>query len=126
VEILLDTHVAMWWAIDPSMLATPAASAIADKANAVWFSTASAWELAIKVRSGKLEVDVLDLVAQLSRHGMRILGIGVDDAVAAGSLEWEHRDPFDRMLVAQARRLGLRLVTRDAAVLDHLRDAIEA
>ena len=72
--------------------------------------------MSIKVRTGKLTVDVVALVTQLSENGVRILGIGIDDAVDAGSLDWAHRDPFDRMLVAQARRLNLTLVTRDDAI----------
>ena len=93
-----------------------AVAAIADPANTVWFTSASAWELAIKVRGGKLSIDVAKLVDQLTRNGIRLLGIGIDDAIAAGSLEWAHRDPFDRMIVAQARRQGLHVITRDTAI----------
>ncbi len=116
MELLLDTHAAIWWADDPAVLNGAAVAAIEDPANTVWFSSASAWELAIKVRSGKLQVDVSKLVDQLTRNGVRLLGIGVDDAMAAGSMDWPHRDPFDRMLVAQARRLRLSLVTRDDTI----------
>ena len=116
MDILLDSHAAVWWADDPSLLDDEAVSAIADESNTVWFSSASAWELSIKVRRGKLALDVGELVDQLSRHGIRLLGIGVDDAIAAGELDWLHRDPFDRMLVAQARRLQYRLLTRDDAI----------
>lgn len=116
MDLLFDTHAVIWWADDPVELLPSANSAIIDPENTVWFSAASAWELAIKVRAGKLQVDVGRLVDQLTRNGVRLLGIGVDDAIAAGSLDWTHRDPFDRMLVAQARRLRLKLVTRDQAV----------
>ncbi len=116
MDLLFDTHAAIWWADDPVELLPSANSAIINPENTVWFSSASAWELAIKVRAGKLQVDVGRLVDQLTRNGVRLLGIGVDDAIAAGSLDWTHRDPFDRMLVAQARRLRLKLVTRDQAV----------
>ena len=127
MDLLIDSHVALWWADDPSLLSTPAMEAIADPANVVWLSAASAWELAIKVRGGKLDIDVLATVTKLSQNGVRLLGIGVDDAVAAGLLDWDHRDPFDRMLVAQSQRLGLRLVTRDAAMLRYLqRNALVA
>ena len=127
MDLLIDSHVALWWADDPSLLSTPAMEAIADPANVVWLSAASAWELAIKVRGGKLDIDVLATVTKLSQNGVRLLGIGLDDAVAAGLLDWDHRDPFDRMLVAQAQRLGLRLATRDAAMLRYLqRNALVA
>ena len=127
MDLLIDSHVALWWADDPSLLSTPAMEAIADPANVVWLSAASAWELAIKVRGGKLDIDVLATVTKLSQNGVRLLGIGLDDAVAAGLLDWDHRDPFDRMLVAQSQRLGLRLATRDAAMVRYLqRNALVA
>ena len=127
MDLLIDSHVALWWADDPSLLSTPAMEAIADPANVVWLSAASAWELAIKVRGGKLDIDVLATVTKLSQNGVRLLGIGLDDAVAAGLLHWDQRDPIDRMLVAQSQRLGLRLVTRDAAMVRYLQsDALVA
>lgn len=116
MELLLDTHAALWWADDPAQISSVARSAIEHPTNVVWFSAASAWELSIKVRSGKLSVDIHRLVRLLVNNGVRLLGIGIDDAISAGSLDWEHRDPFDRMLVAQARRANCTLVTRDAAI----------
>ena len=120
MDLLLDTHACLWWASEPALLSDPARLAITEPANAVWVSAASAWELSIKVRSGKLDVDVPDLFRALGDHGFGILGIGVDDAVLAGTLDWSHRDPFDRMLAAQARRAGYTLITRDAHLLRHL------
>jgi PIN domain nuclease of toxin-antitoxin system len=126
VEVLLDTHAAIWWADDPSLLSPHAEAILADPRNVVWFSAASAWELSIKVRSGKLSLDLERLVKQLTQHGVRLLGIGIDDGIAAGMLDWTHRDPFDRMLVAQANRQDLHLLTRDAMVAEYLGDrAIE-
>jgi PIN domain nuclease of toxin-antitoxin system len=116
VDLLLDTHAALWWAQDPSQLSKEAVEAIADPTRIVWFTAASAWELSIKVRAGKLRVDVARLVEGLTSRGIRLLGIGIDDAIAAGSLDWDHRDPFDRMIVAQAARNNLALVTRDMAI----------
>jgi PIN domain nuclease of toxin-antitoxin system len=116
VDLLLDTHAALWWAQDPSLLSNKAVLAIADPTRIVWFTAASAWELSIKVHGGRLRVDVGRLVEGLTSRGVRLLGIGIDDAVAAGSLDWDHRDPFDRMIVAQAARNNLALVTRDAAI----------
>jgi PIN domain nuclease of toxin-antitoxin system len=116
VDLLLDTHAALWWAQDPSQLSKEAVEAIADPTRIVWFTAASAWELSIKVHAGKLRVDVARLVEGLTSRGIRLLGIGIDDAIAAGSLDWDHRDPFDRMIVAQAARNNLALVTRDMAI----------
>jgi PIN domain nuclease of toxin-antitoxin system len=127
VDILLDTHTAVWWADNPESLTSRARKAIESPSNTIWISSASAWELSIKVRSGKLSVDVSRLVDQLARNGVRMLGIGMDDAIAAGSLDWAHRDPFDRMLVAQAARLRYRLATRDHAITAFLgRAALKA
>jgi PIN domain nuclease of toxin-antitoxin system len=124
LKLLLDTHVALWWVDDPSTLSTSARQAIENPASTVWFSSASAWELSIKVRNGKLTVDIDRLVAELTNNGVQLLGIGIDDAIVAGSLEWDHRDPFDRMLVAQAKRTDAQLVTRDAAIVTFMADAV--
>jgi PIN domain nuclease of toxin-antitoxin system len=124
LDLLLDTHACLWWASDPSLLSPGAAAAIAEPANDVWVSAASAWELAIKVRAGKLDVDVTKLFAELAQRGLGLLGIGIDDAVLAGGLPWAHRDPFDRMLAAQAQRSGYVLVTRDADLRAFLTDLV--
>jgi PIN domain nuclease of toxin-antitoxin system len=116
MDLLLDTHAAVWWAENPLLLSVEAAAALADRTNTVWFSSASAWELAIKIKTGKITLDVVSLFDQLTNNGIRILGIGIDDALTAGSLDWLHRDPFDRMLVAQAQRLTMLLVTRDEII----------
>jgi PIN domain nuclease of toxin-antitoxin system len=118
VDLLLDSHAALWWADDPTMLSKVATDAIADPRNDVWVSAASAWELAIKTVQGKLTVDVRALFGRLSDRGIRLRGIGVDDGVDAAMLAWSHRDPFDRMLVAQAASSHLTLVTRDSAILE--------
>jgi PIN domain nuclease of toxin-antitoxin system len=116
VDILLDTHAAVWWAEGSPDFDEATAKLVSEAVNTVWFSAASAWELSIKVRNGKLTIDVSKLVDQLTQNGVRVLGIGIDDAIAAGSLDWVHRDPFDRMLVAQAQRLDCKLATRDGAI----------
>jgi PIN domain nuclease of toxin-antitoxin system len=126
VNVLLDTHAALWWAEGDPELSDSALTVINDAANTAWFSVASAWELSIKVRAGRLSLDVAKLVDQLTRNGIRLLGIGVDDAIGAGSLEWAHKDPFDRMLVAQSKRLGYQLVSRDEAIQQFLGDVIAA
>jgi PIN domain nuclease of toxin-antitoxin system len=120
MDLLLDTHAAVWWAAGDPDLSTDAVTAVNDPANTVWFSAASAWELSIKIRSGRLALNVSKLVDQLTRNGIRLLGIGIDDAITAGSLDWTHKDPFDRMLVAQASRLGHHIVTRDVAIQKYL------
>ena len=118
MDVLLDSHIALWWAEDPERLNAEARSTLVDPRNDVWVSSASSWELAIKVHAGKLTLDVRRLMSGLQERGIRLLGIGVDDGIDAAGLDWSHRDPFDRMLVAQANRAGLSLVTRDRSILD--------
>lgn len=115
MEVLLDSHVLLWWASEPDKLSVAARSTIEDPDNGLWASAASAWEISIKVRAGKLALDVQTLFRRAAAEGIGFLGIGIDDAINAGSLDWTHRDPFDRMIAAQAQRAGFRLLTRDAA-----------
>ena len=90
-----------------TMISLATAEAIADGVHTIWFTSASACELAVKVRTGKLGLDIPRLVNQLTQHDVRVLGIGIEDAVTAGGLEWSHRDPFDRMPADQTVRLNL-------------------
>jgi PIN domain nuclease of toxin-antitoxin system len=126
VDLLLDSHTAVWWADDPSSLSNDAVAAISDPGNDVWASAASAWELAIKSAQGKLSIDVRGLFRRLADQGIRLRGIGIDDGVDATALIWSHRDPFDRMLVAQAANSGLVLVTRDSVILDFVPGCVVA
>jgi PIN domain nuclease of toxin-antitoxin system len=112
VRLLLDTHTLLWWLADDPTLAGPARDSIADPASRVFVSAASAWEMAIKRSLGKLEAPS-DLERQLERSRFEPLAITIPHAHAAGSLPRHHDDPFDRMLVAQARAEDLTIVTRD-------------
>ena len=116
MELLVDTHVLIWGMAQPDRLSTAAADALADPDVAVLVSAASAWELATKVRIGKLpggESLVLDYAHNLERWLARELPVSSADALLAGTLSWTHRDPFDRMLAAQALRRGCALVSSD-------------
>jgi PIN domain nuclease of toxin-antitoxin system len=111
MRLLLDTHVLLWWLAN-QLFAGTAWDAIADPANDVQVSVASAWEMAIKRALGKLDIPN-DLEQQISRHGFTILPISLPHALAAGALPRHHTDPFDRMLIAQAQLEALTIVTRD-------------
>jgi PIN domain nuclease of toxin-antitoxin system len=115
VNLLLDTHVFLWWDSHDKALHDDVRAMIADPANQVFVSAASIWEIAIKRRLKKLEFRG-SAVAAISANGFRELPIVPIDAEHAGALAWQHNDPFDRMLVAQARRLTFTLATADAAV----------
>jgi PIN domain nuclease of toxin-antitoxin system len=111
VRLLLDTHALLGWLADEGLTAE-ARDAIADPANFVAVSAASAWEISIKKAIGKLAAPD-DLEAQVQAGGFVPLPISIAHAVAAGQLARHHEDPFDRMLIAQARAEGLTIVTRD-------------
>jgi PIN domain nuclease of toxin-antitoxin system len=115
LRILLDTHVALWWANDPAKLTDSARSLIADGGNDVFLSAASVWEAAIKTAAGRLVTPTpIDEAAPTA--GLRELTINWTHCRRAAALPPLHRDPFDRMLVAQALEEGLVLVTRDPLV----------
>ncbi len=111
MRLLLDTHTLIWWAHDRP-IAPDAGAAIRNPENRVLVSAASIWEAEIKVQVGKLELEV-DLAPGATAHGFEPLAVTFDHAVAAGRLPLHHRDPFDRMLVAQAQLEGLTIVSRD-------------
>jgi len=113
VRLLLDTHVLLWWLADDRKLARNGRAIIADPDNDVLVSSASIWEISIKAAQGRLEVELDDLEAAIARNGFRSLPIGFRHALTAGCLPAIHRDPFDRMLVAQASVEELRVVSHD-------------
>jgi PIN domain nuclease of toxin-antitoxin system len=118
MNLLLDTHVLLWWLDDPGQLSEAAVAAIRDGANVVCVSAATAWEIVIKKALGKLDApDNLDEVLHECRFTP--LPISVAHALAVRSLPLHHRDPFDRMLVAQAHSEGMTVVTRDPKVLQY-------
>lgn len=118
MTLLLDTHVLRWWLRDPNQLSKPAREAVVDGENTVYISAAVVWEIAIKKALGKLQVPD-DLEAAMAANRFLPLPITVPHALAVQSLPSIHRDPFDRMLVAQAKHEGFKLVSRDPNVLRH-------
>jgi PIN domain nuclease of toxin-antitoxin system len=124
MEILLDTHVLIWWLFDDSRLCSIARTHISHPQNKIYVSSASAWEIATKYRIGKMpEAEELlkDYQKILQQARFVELPITTEHALKAGSLQIEHRDPFDRMLMAQAELDNLAIITYDTAFhLDHL------
>ena len=115
MKLLLDTHAALWWLSDDERFGDAAATAIADGSNQVLLSAAVVWEVAIKRSLGKLEAPD-DLAPTLLGAGAFPLPIGLDHAAAVAALPPHHRDPFDRILVAQALQHGLTVATVDPDV----------
>ena len=110
--LLLDTHVVLWWLDNPLILSAEAKNAIAEPSNDVLVSAVSAWEIAIKRALGKLTAPT-DFEAAILACGFRPLSISITHAKVTENLPNHHRDPFDRMLIAQAMTEGATLVTRD-------------
>ncbi len=116
MRLLLDTHAFVWWTVESGRLSASAYGLIADETNTVIVSAASAWEIATKHRIGKLsEADALalDVAGVIASQGFEELAISVEDAERAGRLPGPHRDPFDRLLAAQALARNLVLVSVD-------------
>lgn len=116
MRALLDTHALLWWLSDDPALSKPARKFITETQNTVIVSAASAWEIATKVRLGKLATAAelaADFVGYVEREGFELLPISPDHAIRAGLLPGPHKDPFDRMLVAQAQAEGLPVVTNE-------------
>jgi len=113
VQLLLDTHVLIWWLADDRKLSKTARSLIAIPDNDVLVSSASLWEISIKEALGRLEIELDDLEEAIARNGFRSLPISFRHALTAGRLPAVHRDPFDRILIAQASVEELRVVSHD-------------
>ncbi len=115
MNLLLDTHVFIWWDQRNAALHSASRAAIEEPGNSVFVSAATIWEIAIKRRLGKLTFEG-SAAGAISANGFLELPILPVDAEAAGLLDWPHNDPFDRLLAAQAIRLRMALVTADRAI----------
>lgn len=118
MNLLLDTHIALWAIADSPKLPAKARELIANPRNTVWISAASLWEITIKhsLGRGDMPVSGREALAYFEQAGYRFLPIEPEHTVAVGELPHLHADPFDRLLVAQARQVPMHLVTHDAMV----------
>ena len=118
---LLDSHVLLWWWFDPDRLSQQARSLLLDPNSTVLVSAASIWELSLKHHQGKLPelaTAIADLPGLLQADGFQPLPISIAHGLRAGGYSQPHRDPFDRMLAAQAELEGLVLITADPQLSD--------
>jgi PIN domain nuclease of toxin-antitoxin system len=121
VRLLLDTHSFIWWLAGDPLLSSAAQRAIGDERNEVFLSAASAWEIATKYRLGKLPRAAAlasDIAGAVANQGFSELPITIRHAQVAGDLRATHKDPFDRMLIAQATLENLRLVSNETVFDD--------
>jgi PIN domain nuclease of toxin-antitoxin system len=119
---LLDTHALLWWMLEAKELPKKIAQGIRNPEQDIFISAAVVWEIGIKQRIGKIQ-GVEDYLANPTifhrRWGFRDLSIDHDDARLAAMFAWDHRDPFDRMLVAQSRRHQLILISSDPKIKEY-------
>ena len=116
MRLLLDTHVLLWWHDQPARLTETAYDAIHDLGNDVFISVVNGWEMQIKAQLGKLTLPKplhVILQEEQATNGFRLLPVTIEHVYALGSFPLHHRDPFDRLLIAQAHQEGLPLVTHD-------------
>jgi PIN domain nuclease of toxin-antitoxin system len=118
VNLLLDTHVALWAITDSPKLAKPARALIESPKSLVWISAATIWEIAIKHSLGRARMPVSgkDALGYFQESGYRLLAIEPEHAAAVEGLPAHHQDPFDRLLIAQALIEPMRLITHDPMV----------
>ena len=117
MKLLLDTQCWLWWFAQPERLSEEAITQIADETNEIWFSVASVWEIGIKVAIGKLplpEPPDRYISSRMGQLDVRSLQITAIHALRAAALPLHHRDPFDRMLIAQAQLEDMTIVSADA------------
>jgi PIN domain nuclease of toxin-antitoxin system len=116
MRLLVDAHSLIWAADDPSRLSPAATAALQDPANELLVSAATVWEIAIKVGLGKLTLSLSYrdwMNRAITDLGLSLLPVTVDYAAAQAALPWHHRDPFDRLLIAQALTEGIPIVSAD-------------
>ncbi len=117
MRLLLDTHVVLW-ELGGTRTVGPRAREAIERASELLFSVVSFAEIGVKAAIGKLVIPA-DLHEHVVRSGVRILGLDADHGLAVADLPLHHRDPFDRLLIAQARAEGLTLLTADARIVDY-------
>lgn len=117
MKYLVDTHAFLWFVFDDPRISNRASSMIEDPGNELWISLASIWEISIKHSLGKLRFDK-PLQAFISEHiletNLRVLSIDLSHLLRVNQLAWHHRDPFDRVLVAQCKSEGLQMISQDS------------
>jgi PIN domain nuclease of toxin-antitoxin system len=117
MRLLLDTHIFIWWADQPEKLSPAALSALEDEANELLLSVASVWEMQIKIQLGKLKLSLplKDLIKnQQETNDLTVSPVALTHVLALDALPFHHKDPFDRLLIAQSVEEDLTLITADS------------
>lgn len=112
MNYLLDTHIILWWLSEPSKIATKARKIISDKNQSVSVSSVSFWEMAIKQGIGRLRMPD-NIITTLTHEGFSLLSLTPEEALTVAYLPKHHNDPFDRMLISQAKLNNMTIISRD-------------
>lgn len=128
MRVLLDTHTFLWWGSNNPKLSGPVHDILTDESNEVLFSAVSGWEIAIKASLGKLDNIPADLesfvIEEISGNAFEVLPIRLDHSLRVHTLPWHHKDPFDRLLIAQAVVEEVPLLSRDPEFEPYLVEVI--
>ncbi len=119
MRILLDTHILLWWLKDDRKLPDDAVNIIGNAANDIFMSTVNAWEIAIKKSLGRIQIDMDEFLESIKSSGLGVLNITVNHACQISNLPDHHKDPFDRMLIAQSIVEPMRLLTHDDTLIPY-------
>ena len=118
MRYLLDTHIALWWLTEPEKIHAKARKIIQDKSNDIFISSASFWEIAIKKSIGRLTMPH-NLLETIALEGFKTLPIMPEECIGVADLPMHHTDPFDRLIVMQAKLYNLAILTRDNKIPDY-------
>lgn len=118
MQYLLDTHIVLWWLTNPSKIAPNIREVIANKKNKIFISSVSFWEMAIKQSLGRLNIPN-NVIEVLLKEGFEMLPLIAEESLGISDLPFIHTDPFDRMLIIQAKLNNLALITDDSKITQY-------
>lgn len=124
MRYLLDTHIILWWLTEPTKLSSKIKLLIENKQNKLFVSSVSFWEMAIKQSLGRLTIPK-NIIEVLIKEGLETLALTPEEALAVSDLPYIHNDPFDRMLIVQAKLNNLILITNDSKIMEYPAEIIE-
>lgn len=118
MKYLLDTHIVLWWLTNPDAIQKKAQKIIRDKSNVIYISSASLWEMAIKKSIGRLTLPH-NLIEMIAMESFKILPINAEESLGVADLPMHHTDPFDRLLIMQAKLNDLIIITRNEKMAEY-------
>jgi PIN domain nuclease of toxin-antitoxin system len=125
MQYLLDTHVLLWWLANPKQLSQKSQNIITDKANRIFVSSISMWEMAIKQELGRLEIPI-NILSILQAENITMLPLTAEEGLGVVNLPKLHSDPFDRILIVQAKLNNLVFITKDKKIMEYAIPIIKA